>query len=323
MPRARFIAVVALALTLACARDGELGPSIPTHPAIGPVTELPPPLALAFADSHHFSPLRTPGPDDWLSSREEPGQTVPQFLAHTPNTPTPERSIIYLQPIGPFSNLAPSLPTFERYTEAFFGLEVALLDPITVESLHATTREWDYGPQLRTDDVLTGLERLLPQDGFLLIGLTMTDLYPDEDWNYVFGYASWEQRVSVYSLLRFDPLVDNPTEAIGEELRRALILQRSLKVMTHELTHSFGIRHCIHYDCLMNGANHLHEVDIHPMHVCPVCLRKLHLAIELDPLSHYEQLGEFYDDHAILEEEAVWTAARRDYLASYSTQTVL
>jgi archaemetzincin len=240
---------------------------------------------------------------------------VPQFLARGPNIPTPERDIIYLQPIGPFANHTPSLQTFEQYTEAFFNLEVSLLDPITVDSLQATTREGDYGPQLRTDDVLAALEHLLPEDGFLLVGLTMTDLYPGEDWNFVFGYASSDKRVSVYSLLRLDPLIDDPAEPVDDELRRAIILRRSLKVMSHELTHSFGIRHCIHYDCLMNGANHLGEVDIHPMHVCPVCLRKLHVATGLDPLDHYQRLGEFYGEHAMSDETA-WTAARVDYLTS-------
>jgi archaemetzincin len=182
--------------------------------------------------------------------------------------PAPSRHIIYLQPIGPFANHTPSLQTFEQYTEAFFNLEVSLLDPIPVDSLQATTREWDYGPQLRTDDVLAALEHLLPEDGFLLVGLTLSDLYPGEDWNFVFGYASFDKRVSVYSLLRFDPLID-PSKPIDEDLR--------------------------------------------PMHVCPVCLRKLHLATGLDPLDHYQRLGEFYGEHAMAD-EAAWTAARVDYL---------
>jgi archaemetzincin len=321
MSRARST-LVALALALACAREPERSterepePAIPTHPAIGSLTDLSPPSAAkAFADTPHFAPLREPGPSDWLASRKEPGQTVAQYIADGPIAPTAERDVIYLQPIGPFSTkLWPSIQTLADYTGAFFGLEVVILDPVTVESLHATTREWDYGPQLRTDDVLVALERLLPPDAFLLVGLTMTDLYPGDDWNYVFGFASLEKRVSVYSLLRFDPIHDGPVEAAREpELRRALILRRSLKVMSHELTHSFGIRHCIHYDCLMNGANHVHEVDEHPIHVCPVCLRKLHVALELDPIAHYTRLGAFYSEHGIVD-AAEWTAERLHYL---------
>jgi archaemetzincin len=309
-----------LALALACAREAEPNsqpepaPPIPTHPAVGSLAELPRATAAAFADSPHFAALREPGPNDWLASRKEPGQTVAQFIADGPNRPTSERDRIYLQPIGPLSDLTPSIETLADYIEAFFGLEVAILEPVSPESLHATTREWDYGPQMRTDEVLVALEGLLPADGFLLVGVTMTDLYPDDEWNYVFGFASLEKRVSVYSLLRFDPMFEGPLEAVkNPELRRALIFRRSLKVMSHELTHSFGIRHCIHYDCLMNGANHLGEVDEHPMHVCPVCLRKLHVALELDPAAHYERLGAFHREHGIAD-EAEWTAARLDYL---------
>ena len=50
---------------------------------------------------------------------------------------------------------------------------------------------------------------------------------------------------------------------------------RCTKVLTHETGHLFGIRHCIHYECLMCGCNHREEFDRHPIHLCPVCLRKL------------------------------------------------
>src|SRR5690606_32924923 len=147
---------------------------------------------------------------------------------------------------------------------AFFQLDVTVLGPIEVETLEVTTREWDYGLQLDRKDVLVALEGKLPADALLLIGLTMTDLYPGEDWNFVFGYAALDNRVGVYSLLRFDPAIVEPGRATTLEQRRALMLERGLKLMTHELTHSFGVRHCIHYDCLMNGANHIEESDAHP-----------------------------------------------------------
>jgi archaemetzincin len=317
MPRA--CSILLFALTLACTREPEPSTraapdSAPaTHPAVGSLAGLSPTHAAAFADSPHFAPLREPSPDDWLASHKEPGQTVAQFIAKPPNTPTAERSVIYIVPIGEFPSLAPSMQTFERYAEAFFQLDVTILEPITVESLNATTREWDYGPQLRTDEALVALGRLLPEDGFLLAGLTMTDLYPGDDWNFVFGYASLENRVAIYSLLRFDPLIIDPRRTATLEERRALILRRGLKLMSHELTHAFGMRHCIHYDCLMNGANHIGETDSHPMHACPVCLRKLHVATGFDPVVRYEQLGEFYREHGLLE-QATWVSVRLAYL---------
>lgn len=50
---------------------------------------------------------------------------------------------------------------------------------------------------------------------------------------------------------------------------------RFLQVMTHEVCHMFGLKHCIWMQCLMNGSNHLEESDRRPPHLCPVCLRKL------------------------------------------------
>ena len=37
----------------------------------------------------------------------------------------------------------------------------------------------------------------------------------------------------------------------------------------------FGISHCVHFHCRMNGSDSLEESDRSPMHLCPVCLRKL------------------------------------------------
>ena len=45
--------------------------------------------------------------------------------------------------------------------------------------------------------------------------------------------------------------------------------------MTHEIGHMFGVKHCVYYNCAMNGSNHLQESDRRTEHLCPVCLRKL------------------------------------------------
>ena len=34
--------------------------------------------------------------------------------------------------------------------------------------------------------------------------------------------------------------------------------------MTHEIGHMFGIKHCVHFNCLMNGSNHEEENDSKP-----------------------------------------------------------
>jgi archaemetzincin len=51
-----------------------------------------------------------------------------------------------------------------------------------------------------------------------------------------------------------------------------------------------GIHHCIHFSCLMNGSNHLKELDSQPLHLCPVCLRKLQSSAGCDVVARYEKL---------------------------------
>ena len=59
-------------------------------------------------------------------------------------------------------------------------------------------------------------------------------------------------------------------------------------MMSHEICHMFGIKHCVYYECLMNGSNHDEEAANKPMNLCPVCLRKLQSNIGFDVLRRYE-----------------------------------
>ena len=40
----------------------------------------------------------------------------------------------------------------------------------------------------------------------------------------------------------------------------------------------------------MNGSNHLAESDRRPLHLCPVCLRKLQSSIGFDVVERYREL---------------------------------
>lgn len=64
------------------------------------------------------------------------------------------------------------------------------------------------------------------------------------------------------------------------------------KVVNHELCHTFAMRHCIYFTCLMNGTNGYDEAVKKVPHLCPVCLRKLQLAIGFDILERYEKMGD-------------------------------
>jgi archaemetzincin len=62
-----------------------------------------------------------------------------------------------------------------------------------------------------------------------------------------------------------------------------LCLRRTLSTASHETGHILGMAHCTAYSCLMNGSNHQEEKDRRPMHLCPVCLRKLCWNLQVEP----------------------------------------
>ena len=133
----------------------------------------------------------------------------------------------------------------------------------------------------------------------------MMDLYPDPQWNFVFGQASLRDRVGVYSFARYDPKFYGETRADSQ----ALILRRSCKVLAHETGHMFGIQHCVWYRCVMNGSNHIAEADERPLHLCPVDLRKLHWSVGFDVVQRYRRLLAF-DTQAGFRDKAVWLKER-------------
>jgi archaemetzincin len=69
------------------------------------------------------------------------------------------------------------------------------------------------------------------------------------------------------------------------------------------------MEHCTFFECNMAGSNSLGESDRSPLHLCPVCLRKLQWNRGFDVVSRYQRLLAFYRDH-VLDEEAGWMARR-------------
>ena len=257
--------------------------------AIGSTNGLPVSLCRAFRPTG-FAPMTKPGPNDWLAMHRESGQTFEQFTRANPNRPDTQRNKIYLLPLGSFpEKRSPPLITLRDYAAAFFGMEVEVLPAVPIDFKSTTTRTNQYTQkrQLLTSDILTGLQQKLPKDAFCLLGITMEDLYPDPTWNFVFGQASLQERVGVYSFVRYDPSFYGQPPGTNDE---KLILRRSCDVLTHETGHMFGMPHCIYFNCLMAGSNHLQESDARPMHLCPVCLRKLHFSVELDITERYRRL---------------------------------
>ena len=280
--------------------------------AVGQTKGLPEDLARAFDPaSPAFDAIAKPAPADWLANHKEPGQTFLQFIKARRNQPDANRNVLYIYPLGEFSEKlkSPPLEALREYSEAYFGMPTKLLpQQKDLAGLGIKTR---INPgtgkrQLLSADILELMPKKLPKDAFCMLAVTMEDLYPEESWNFVFGQASLRERVGVFSFARYDP-------AFFGEGRNAesakLVLQRSFKILVHETGHMFGIRHCIHFECIMNGSNHLGESDAKPMHLCPVCLRKLYQSKRFDPVERYRALQKLYTEHELDKQEA-WVKKR-------------
>lgn len=236
---------------------------------------------------------------DWLESFTEEGQTFEQYLKANPTLPTTERKTIYIQPTGEFSETQIKvLQLTADYMKAFYNLPVKLND---VKPLGEVPKEFqrkhpvEKQLQIKTTYFLDNLlPKLLPDDAAAFICFTNYDLYPDENWNYVFGQATLQNRVGVWSLWRFG----NPDKSKNDY---NLFLQRTLKVAMHETGHMFTMQHCTKYECLMSGSNHLGETDRRPLDVCPECMAKIAWGMSYQPTERYRNLSNFWKEQGFAE----------------------
>ena len=288
------------------------------------------PAALAVESLGLFDPLPLPSHvDDWLAQYREAPQSVADLLSRAgPHAAARAqgRNVIYLQPIscehaastsaaecgvtdgggrprGPTAEADDSdaalFNALQRYLAAFFhGTPVKLLDPLVVRvsgrrgALLGKEVRWrDFCPgsgqplphgQLKAGMLLAALETAgLPEDGFCVLGVTMTDLFIGDDDVFTAGLASCRKRAGCFSFYRY-------REGAGSDA--GVLLHRACKTASHELLHLFGIGHCLHRRCLMNGTGHLREDFAAPPELCPVDLAKLKAVLgrhcELVPRYH-------------------------------------
>lgn len=301
--RGRWAACVLLVAT-ACS------PS-PREPEPGPPRDVAPTIA-PWLDPTGFERLAAPAPGDWRAHFDEPRQSFDAYVASDPPGRTDARRRLSILPLGTFEpDMKALLREAARFAGAYFQVPIRIERAKALPPKHARTRTeggrtWT---QYCTTSIFKGrLFRGLPSDAIACLGVTVEDIYPNDDWNFVFGEAYLTERVGVYSLARYRPRFRGHPE---DDAGRARMRLRAFKVLAHETAHMFGLEHCVDYRCCVNGSNSLRETDAQPIHLCPTCLRKLHHNLGFDPRRRYRQLLAVYERHG-LDDEAAFV---RDRLA--------
>lgn len=250
-------------------------------------------------------PLAKPRPGDWLAQHKEAGQTFEEYRLANPVRKSRELTTIYICLIGDFTPQQQKiLDATQEYLSLFYQVPVKVRKKMKVEEIPESSRrvhpKWG-DKQILTSYVLNDLLKPdRPKDALAYLAFTSGDLYPQPDWNFVFGQASLRERTGVWSIYR------NGDPAAGEE-EYQLCLKRTLHTASHETGHILTIQHCIALECNMNGVNSQDEGDRKPLHFCPICLRKLCWNLQVEPIPYLQGLETFYRDHG-LQEEALWYA---------------
>ncbi|MFN8012816.1 MAG: hypothetical protein U0P81_15710 [Holophagaceae bacterium] len=250
-----------------------------------------------------------PRPGDWLALHPEPGQTFDQYLACGPTLPRGTRTVLYLQPVGAFTPAQRRVVdltaeylhvTFNRPVKVLPGLPEVLV-PSKARRRHPGEGQLQFLTRFLREGLL---KPRLPADGAAMLGLTATDLWPGQGWSFVFGDASLQDRVGVWSLARLGDPSRSP-----EAFRQCLL--RTIKTAGHETAHMFSFQHCTRYECTMAGSETLEEADRYPLAFCPECLAKLCWATETAPPDHLRRMAGFCARNGLTAEEAYYRKALR------------
>jgi len=252
-------------------------------------------------------PMPEPGPHDWLSQHHEPGQSFEQYAASDPITAWGARRRLCVQPLGTTNDAQRRVVELAAdWMSRFFGLDAEVLERLPLSLIPERARRNNpYSGQLQLNSryiLEQVLARRVPEDALALLAFTPVDLYPAEDWNFVFGQALLFGRAGVWSTYRFGRLG-------GGKKRDELVLQRALKLATHETGHMLSMGHCTAHACNMNGSNHLEEADGQPAWLCPQCTAKLCYATGAKPLERTRALLDFCLEHGLEEEGAYYQKA--------------
>ncbi|HTS71178.1 MAG TPA: archaemetzincin [Terriglobia bacterium] len=120
--------------------------------------------------------------------------------------------------------------------------------------------------QYHSSEILKKILQKPPGDSWKVLGVTEVDLYIPV-LTFVFGEAQLADGGAVVSAHRLRQ------EFYGMPPDPELLRERLLKEALHELGHTYGLRHCHDYTCVMSASNGVERIDLKQAEFCPACAR--------------------------------------------------
>jgi archaemetzincin len=115
--------------------------------------------------------------------------------------------------------------------------------------------------------ILQRLERSTDPDARVL-GVTAHDLYVPV-LTFVFGEAQLDGNCAVVSTARLSE------EFYGMPRQESLMRERLVKEAAHELGHTFGLRHCTDWRCVMSSSHGVERLDVKTAEFCSSCRKSV------------------------------------------------
>jgi archaemetzincin len=115
--------------------------------------------------------------------------------------------------------------------------------------------------------IIQRLERAVNPD-VRVLGVTASDLYVPV-LTFVFGEAQLDGNCAVVSTARLKE------EFYGLPPRPDMVRERLLKEAAHELGHTFGLRHCANWRCVMTSSHAVERLDVKGAEFCGVCRKSI------------------------------------------------
>ena len=115
--------------------------------------------------------------------------------------------------------------------------------------------------------IIQRLERAVNPD-VRVLGVTASDLYVPV-LTFVFGEAQLDGNCAVVSTARLKE------EFYGLPPRPDMVRERLLKEAAHELGHTFGLRHCANWRCVMTSSHAVERLDVKGAEFCSACRKSI------------------------------------------------